>query len=212
VENGVKAVDKELLRYQHAISSGSTGGDSIKTRINILTKRLATSSPRFSAPLGAYHEATDEVSKNISELTAGARNSIYDVNRKHAAAHGVDLFKVTTESSAALSTIGEPGRAMEQYGNFVDALYFLVYEGSGACKRLPDPPPDFSMDVKFLRTAIRYDVSHGSTSEVRSKKIRAGETFEKFSGKKTPEECGPEEFLSTQVRILRELVSFLSDP
>lgn len=211
VEKGVKAVDRELLRYQHAISSGSTGGDSIRTRINILTKRLATFSPRFARLLGAYHEATDEATKNLAELAAGARDAIYNINRKYSAAHGEDLFKMTTKSSVAISTFGEPCRDLAQYGRLVDSLYFLVYEGSGACKRLPAPPPDFSMDVKFLRTALRHDINHGDDSEIRKKRQRATETFEKYSGKKTPEECGPEEFLSAQVRILKGLLSFLNN-
>jgi len=54
VERGVKAADRELLRYQQAITSGSTGGDSVKTRISILTKRLATFSPGSPILLGSY--------------------------------------------------------------------------------------------------------------------------------------------------------------
>src|ERR1035437_7117465 len=81
VEKGVKAVDRELLRYQNAITSGSTGGDSISTRIEILTKRLATYHPRFAKLLGAYHAATDEVTRNLSELAAASRDSINAVNR-----------------------------------------------------------------------------------------------------------------------------------
>ena len=65
VEKGVQAVDKELIRYQTAISSDSGGGNSIRTRINILTKRLATFSPTFSTLLGAYREVSNEVIRNI---------------------------------------------------------------------------------------------------------------------------------------------------
>ena len=117
---------------------------------------------------------------------------------------------MTTESIQALTTIATPCHDLDQYGKFIDGLYFLVYEGSGACSRLPDPPPPFSMDIKFLRTAIRHDVDHGDPKKIRKTKKRAGETFEKFSGKKTPEECGPEELLSTQVRILQYMLNFLS--
>ena len=209
VEKGVKAADRELLRYQHAITSGSTGGDSIGTRIETLTKRLATHHPRFSKLLSAYRAATDEVTRNISELATASRDAVYSVNRKYSATHGEDLFKMTTESSAAQSTFGEPCRDSTQYGKFIDALYFLVYEGSGACKRLPTPPPDFAMDIKFLRTGIRHDVDHGDAISIRQKRVRASEIFEKFSGKKTPDECGPDEFISTQIRMLQTLLGFL---
>ena len=209
VEKGVKAVDKELLRYQHAITSGSTGGDSIRTRINILTKRLATFSPRFAPMLSGYRDAADEVTKNLKELSAAARDAIYSVNRKYSSVHGEDLFKMTTESSSALSTLEAPCRDRDQYGRLVDKLYFLVYEGSGSCKRLPSPAPDCAMDIKFLRTALRHDVDHGTKADIRKKKLRAAATFEKYSGKKTPEECGSEEFLGAQVRLLNGLLQFL---
>lgn len=209
VEKGVRATDKELLRYQTAITSGSTGGDSVRARIDILTKRLATHHSRFARLIGAYQAAADEVTRNLAEQSTSCRELIYSINRKYSAAHGEDLFKMTTESSAALTTIGEPCRDITKYGNFIDALYFLIYEGSGACKRLPSPPPEFSMDVKFLRTAVRHDVDHGSEAEVQKKRLRAGEIFERYGGKKSPEECGPEEFLGTQTRILVALHDFL---
>jgi hypothetical protein len=205
VEKGVRATDRELIRYQNAITSGSTGGDSIRARIEILTKRLVTHNPRFSRLLGAYHAATDALTRNLSELSAACRDAIYAVNRKYSAAHGEDLFRMTTESSAALTTIGEPCRDIAQYGRLVDALYFLVYEGSGACKRMPAPPPEFAMDVKFLRAAVRHDVDHGDENEVRKKRLRTSEVFERYSGKKSSEECGPDELLSVQVRILQAL-------
>ena len=169
IEKGVKSIDKELLRYQHAISSDSGGGSSIRNRINILTKRLATYSPRFSTLLGAYNEASTEAIRNILDLSSTARELIYNTNKKYAATKGEDLFKMTTESSSALSTITEPCQDIIQYGKFIDALYFLIYEGSGGCKRLPQPPADFAMDIKFLRTAIRHDVDHGNNRDIEKK-------------------------------------------
>ncbi|HET7212257.1 MAG TPA: DUF262 domain-containing protein [Terriglobia bacterium] len=209
VEKGVKATDRELIRYQNAITSGSTGGDSIRARIEILTKRLATHDPRFSRLLGAYHEATDALTRNLAELCATCRDALYAANRKYSAAHGEDLFKMTNESSAALTTIGEPSRDIAQYGRLIDALYVLVYEGSGACKRMPSPPPEFTMDVKFLRTAVRHDFDHGDEAEIKRKRLRASEVFARYAGKKSPEECGPDEFLVVQTRILHALQEFL---
>jgi hypothetical protein len=210
VEKGVRSLDKELLRYQNAISSDSGGGNSLRTRINILTKRLAIFSPRFSILIGTYRDASDEAIRNISELALLTKEVIYNINKKFSATNGEDLFKMTTESTAALSNLETPCADQTKYGEFVDSLYFLIYEGSGNCKRLPEPVPDFAMNVKFLRTAIRHDVDHGNSKEFAKKKIRAGDIFEKYSGKRVPEECGPEEFLITQVSILNDLLKFLS--
>jgi hypothetical protein len=66
------------------------------------------------------------------------------------------------------------------------------------------------MDVKFLRTAIRHDVDHGSEGDIQKKRIRASEVFERYSGKKSSEECGPDEFLATHSRILAKLIGFLA--
>ena len=209
VEKGVRATDKELVRYQQAITSGSTGGDSIRTRIEILTKRLATDEAEFAPLLGAYRAASDEAARSISELANECRDAVYSTNRQYSADHGEDLFKMTTESSAALSTLAIPCRDQRQYGDLVDALYMLVYEGSGSCARLPSPPPDFAMDVKFLRTALRHDVDHGDQKDIAKKKVRSGDVFAKYSGKRTAEECGPEDFIRTQVRILEGMLAFL---
>ena len=65
------------------------------------------------------------------------------------------------------------------------------------------------MDVKFLHTGIRHDLDHGDASEGVKKRLRKGSVFEKFSGKKSPQECGPEDFLATQMRLLSEFLSFL---
>lgn len=209
VEKGVNAVDQELLRYQQAITSGSTGGNSIKARINILAKRLATFSSQFSSLLGAYYEVANEAARNIEELASPARELIHNVNRKYAATTGEDLFKMTTETSAGLLAISVPCRDIDRYGKFVDTLYFLIYEGSRSCKRLPSPVPQFAMDVKSLRTALRHDLDHGKNKEIKKKRIKNAKIFEKYSGKKTPEECGPEDFLVAQLRILKEMVAFL---
>ena len=61
-----------------------------------------------------------------------------------------------------------------------------------------------------LRTGEPVITPNGDLREIRKKKKRAGETFEKFCGKKTPEACGPEELLATQVRILQYMLSFLT--
>lgn len=209
VEKGVKSKEKAFLRYQQAITSGSTGGDSIRERINILTTSLAQFSQKFSTLLGSYPEAGDEIVSDISDLATTARELILDINRRYSGQKGEDLFKMTTESTASFLKIAKPIRDIGQYGEFIDSLYFLIYEGTGNCKRLPSPPPEFSMDAKFLRAGIRHDVNHGEKKDIAKKKVRNAQVFEKYSGKKTPSECSSDDFLTIQVRILKELISFL---
>jgi hypothetical protein len=209
VEKGHESTEKELLRYQQAISVGSADGPSIKARSNILAKRLAMFSPEFASLLGLYTEVENEAIKNLNEIAESVKEMVFAANRKYQGANGEDLFKMTTESVAGLNKLGAVCKDSVSFGDFVDALYFIIYEGSGSCKRLPTPPPDFAMDVKFLRTSFRHDVDHGDPSEVKKKLIRNADVFKKYSGKVTLGECSPEEILLTQLRIMEEAVVFL---
>jgi hypothetical protein len=128
---------------------------------------------------------------------------VYAVNEKYAATHGEDLFKLTNASTSALTQFGEPISDLKGYGSLVDAVYKLFYEGSGACSRLPSPPPEFSMDVKHLRTGIRHDVDHGGKKKAAAKRKEIGAIFEKYSGKKTAGECSTEDFAVVQMRLLK---------
>lgn len=147
-------------------------------------------------------------------LTATAREireQIYTLNKSYSAKHGGDLFKATNESTKALATLDTPATDKQKYGELIDSLYFLIYEGSGSCKRLGEPAPDFAMDVKFLRTALRHDVDHGNEEVIAKKMKRAGETFLKYSTKQTPEECSEEDFVVVQGKLLAHCLEMLKN-
>jgi hypothetical protein len=204
VEKGAKSSERELLEYQQAISYGSTGGDSIGKRLSILTRRLATFEPAFAPLLKANAAHSDSSTETAVEGEADAISKlVYAVNEKYAATHGEDLFKLTNASTAALMQLGKLVSNLQGYGSLVDAMYKLIYEGSGGCSRLPSPPPDFSMDVKHLRTGIRHDVDHGGKQKAAAKRKEIGAIFEKYSGKKTPEQCSTEDFAVVQMRLLK---------
>jgi len=115
VEKGIKSKEKELLDYQQAVSYGLAEGDSIKTRINILTKRIATYSHQFSGLLGAYRDAEKGAIRSISDQAEIIKSLIHNVNRKYAAMHGEDLFKMTNEASYGLQKLSHPCRSQNNY-------------------------------------------------------------------------------------------------
>lgn len=209
VEKGAKSTRREMLDYQEAISYGVAEGVSIRKRANILTQAVVTKYPEFAALIGEGSASKTATEKSISEKGDAISKQLHKVNEKYAASNGQDLFKMTNDSIMALKNIASPVKDLESYGKLIDGFYFLVYEGSGSCKRLPVPVPDFAMDVKFLRTGLRHDLDHGDGAEVVKKRVRKGVIFEKFSGKKSPQECGPEDFLATQLRLLSECLCFL---
>jgi len=209
VEKGSKSTRREMLDYQEAISYGSAAGDSIRNRLNILTQSLVTTHPEFAPLLGEGGASKTSTERAISQKSDSISKQLHKVNEKYAATHGEDLFKATNDSMMALKHLSSPVKDSESYGKLIDGLYFLIYEGSGSCRRLPTPVHDFAMDVKFLRTGIRHDLDHGDTSDIIKKRVRKGTVFEKFSGKKSSQECGPEDFLAIQLRLLSECLSFL---
>jgi hypothetical protein len=209
VQKGVKAGDKELLFYQQAISSGSTGGDSIKNRLDILARRLALRFPVFAPIVGGVQAALGGMTDPLAATANEIRNQIYRLNKSYSAKHGEDMFKATNESTKSLTTLESPVINRHRYGELIDSLYFLIYEGSGACKRLGEPVPEFAMDIKFLRTNMRHDVDHGDEKEIGKKMKRAGETFLKYSAKRTPEECGEEDMIAVQTKLLARCLEML---
>ncbi len=209
VEKGAKSKEAELLKYQEAITYDSTGGTSLNNRLDILSRRLVLKYPIFSPLLGGTFIETTSTEKALNEYTDTISDLVYAINKKYAAGAGEDLFKMTTETINTLKTLSKPCNDIKQYGKFIDSLYFLIYEGSGSCKRLPSPCPTFVMDIKAMRTMLRHDENHGKKKDIEKKRKELAEVFKKYSSKKTPAECGPQDFLATQLSILSALKSFL---
>lgn len=209
VEMGSHATDTELLQYQEAISYGSTGGESIRQRLSILERRLATFGPEFTTLLrGAKVDGA--VQKKLSTLSEELSTLIYAVNEKASSNTGDDMFKMTNKSSRAMKGLGDSCTSEKEFGQLVDRLYFLVYEGSGECKRLPAPRPVLAIDVKFLRNYLRHDLDHGDAYEAAKKRRRGATVLRKYTGKGSLGECGPEDFTAAQLRLLEQLKSMLS--
>jgi hypothetical protein len=170
---------------------------------------LATFASEFSRLLGIYQETSDEISRNISELSELFREQLYKVNSIYAASKGEDLFKMTNKSIVAFQKLAVPTNTFSLYADLVDALYFLIDEGSGSCKRLPQSLPEFAMDIKFLCTDLRHDIDHGKEFDIAKKRKRNAEIFAKYAYKQTPGECSPEDFLAAHIRLLQASIDFL---
>jgi hypothetical protein len=203
VEKGARSTERELLDYQQAISYGSTGGDSIRKRLTILSRRLLTFDTTFAGLLNGPTETAAMSDTGIPAEAETIRDLIHAVNEKYAAVHGHDLFKFTNASTAALSVLGKVASDSDGYEELIDALYKLLYEGSGTCSCLPAPPPDFVMDVKHLRTGIRHDVDHGEINKSAAKRKQIGKIFKKYSGKLTKEDCRDADFIVAHLRLLK---------
>jgi len=92
VERGTVGARNEYLRYQEAVSYGSTGGNSIRTRQYILTQALATSYPEFALLLSADRNYKPETERSIDEQAKVISDLLHSVNQHYAGSHGKDLF------------------------------------------------------------------------------------------------------------------------
>lgn len=210
VQKGVKAKDRELIDYQSAITSASAEAASIKTRINILTKRLAVYDPDFAPLLGAYTDADKELDRGLLRVSENIQELLTEANNRYASTTGEDLFKMTNKTTPALLRLKKPCKSQKSFEDFIDDLYYLFYEGSGSGKRLPLPKDEFVVtDVKFLRANTRHDLDHGSRGDSVANRKKKAAVFKKYSGKNSIGECGEEELITAQTRILEAAEKFL---
>lgn len=209
VELGRSAKGMDLLQFQNTISSNIVSGT--RQRHEILLRRLLIAEPEFLQIIRQEDVENLKISTTISNHADDIRELVYEINTSYQGKHGEDLFKMTNNSSRALTLIGRPCHNLEEYGDFIDNLYFLVYEGSGNGSRLGTPFPDRAMDIKVLRTQVRHDVDHGDERDIRKKRRRAADTFKKYSGVSAPELVATSAFPVVQIRILQEVVQLLEE-
>jgi hypothetical protein len=209
VEKGASSKDVDLLRYQEAISYGSTSGESVRARLAVLINQLATSVPKFSPLLTGDRVAQAGMHERVKVLADEVAEHIYAHNERAAAATGDDVFKMTNKSARALKGIAKSCIDENTFGQCIDHMYYLIYEATGDCKRLPTPPPGYAMDVKFLRNQIRHDSDHGDAPSAAKKRRRGAEVLRRYVGKASLGECARAELITGQVRLLEECVAML---
>lgn len=210
VEKGVRASDKELIEYQQLITAASAEAPSIRGRIRILSKRLATFDSAFSFLVSSYDDVNESLDKEFAEKSENIQDLVSKINDKYASTAGEDLFKMTNKTTKALIKLKVARDTENKFEDLVDDLYYLFYEGSGAGKRLTDPKDEFVVtDIKFLRANTRHDLDHGTKGESASNRKKKAAVFKKYSGKDSIGLCGEEELLTAQSRILEASEKFL---
>lgn len=124
--------------------------------------------------------AESGVSGRVTVLGESITELISQINGKHAATKGEDLFKDTNKTTQALLRICRPARDLACYESFLDDLYFLFRESVGT--RLNGAWPVSFTHVNDLRIDLRHDVDHGDLAKARAKRRKAGNTFVLYAG------------------------------
>lgn len=201
VELGQAATDFDFIRFQRSINANVRAGS--KVRQEVLLRKAFLFDPRIAEIFSAASISSSGITQRISELSKDIQDQIGRLNTGYAHTHGEDLFKATNKTTQALNRIGHPVSDLSGYSALIDDLYFLFRESIG--QRLVDRLPQSFTDVNTLRTDLKHDVDHGEAKKVRAKQKKIGDTFEKFSGVKSPQLLDSERFILVQANILSAL-------
>jgi len=199
IDMGQEATDSDYVMFQKSVSANVKGGARI--RQEILLRKLFTIAAELSSIFDPSVIAESGVSGRLSTLSDSINQLIDQLNKKHAAATGDDLFKATNRTAQALLRMRKPVKTRHAYGVFIDDLYFLFREGPGSRLDPANLPPSF-VHANELRTDLRHDVDHGDKSKVRSKRKKSGTTFALYAGDGTPDTIEPAKFPLFQANML----------
>lgn len=210
IERGSDATDADLLKFQETITSNLTSGAVIRERERVLWKKLLLAEPQLAEILGNEPEILAPLKQEAVRAADAAVKLVHAINEGYVG-DGIDLFKLTNKTTRALARLGEPLESVERFGVLIDDLYFLLYEGSGDCKRLPDGIPDFVARIRLMRTELRHDIDHGKTAKVKKKKSEAVTAFSRSIGFPSPDVAPAESWPAIHARLLNELESCLKE-
>jgi hypothetical protein len=201
VDLGQQATDADYVAFQRTVNANIKSGT--RTRQAILLRKLFSMYPDFYTNFSQSPALAASVSGDISRLAASIRRLATICNERHAAKHGADLFKLTNKGVTALGRLDQEVRSVDDYGRFIDDLYFVFREGVGP--RLDGQMPPAFDDANSLRTMIRHDVDHGKASKIAKQRKDLAATFSKFSGVGSPDAVDPTQFPLVQANILGAL-------
>ena len=197
VELGQAATNFDYIRFQKSINANVKAG--ARVRQEILLRKAFMHDSALADSFDPSALRSSGISGRVKELADNVADHISRINSAYANVHGEDLFKATNKTAQALLAIGKPVNDLKGYSSFVGNLYFLFRESIG--QRLQNLPQSF-VDVNTLRTDLHHDVDHGEKAKVRKKRQTIGDTFEKYSGIKTPQLLDTERFILVQANML----------
>jgi hypothetical protein len=124
-----------------------------------------------------------------------------------------EVFHSTTRSLWAASVLSAVVTGAERdFADVVDALFFLLYEGSGASTcRLSAIVSDEDLQplwrLKNFRLYYRHDIEHGNSKEIAKKHQKVGDAFVAIAGKSLLSR--PAEWTLAQAELYQQLFDML---
>ena len=201
VELGQRATDLDFLEFQRTVNANIKDGARIRQQI--LLRKLLAADPAFADMFDPATVAESSLKIAIAADATEIVTLISQINERHSARHGEDLFKATNRTVQAQANLGKVIEDFEDYKTFIDDLYFLFQESVG--DRLNGHVPESFKDVNALRTDLKHDLNHGKKKKVKAKKKKIGAVFQKYAGVPSPAGLAPERFAVVQGNLLSAL-------
>lgn len=141
------------------------------------------------------YDLEEEYAKSaMGKIVEGGKNiasKLQYINDLRTAAGEEPMFKPTNKTYTAIPCLTSSFSVDQNtFGNVIDSLYMLIYEGSGNAKRILEVLNDTECsplwDVKHLRTDCRHDVEHGSDNDIKKKKNNIGKAYKTICGNLKP--------------------------
>ena len=128
---------------------------------------------------------------NINNLGCTICELIFHINQFSQRESGEYIFKPTNKSFYASYIIpNKLANSEHDFGEVIDCLYFLLYEGSGNASRLTKILMEDELGIlwtlKHIRLGLRHDVEHGQDKEIKKKLRDTGHAYQKLIGKPSP--------------------------
>ncbi len=125
------------------------------------------------------------------------------------------IFKPSNKLMTAIAALPDLiAHNISTFGEFIDYLYFLLYEGAGSDNLkvknwLTDNELQSIWDIKAIRNFyLRHDVEHGDIKEAKRKMQKVGDIFHRLISKPLPENS--HDYRKAQTKIISNVVGMLN--
>lgn len=172
-----QAVESSLNRYPTMISPRMDTLTVVQKRSILIPYKSKRVEPVFS-------------SKKSADFVC---DLIINCNEKARVLGSNDIFKPTNKMMKSIKNIQHLSCNDEKsFGDLIDCLYFMLYEGAGEGLRvksyLSDEECQPVYDIRDIRNfCYRHDIEHGDSGEIKRKKRKLGEIFLRLIAKPLPE-------------------------
>ena len=166
-------------------SHSQPGSPNIYSKLNQQLSYLYRDSTEED-PVDAFDRST---AATVSTAGKEIIDLVFNINEQAVMEGKVHMFTPTNRtlvSTAKITTTVADSRT--NFSEVIDALYFVLYEGSGNANRLTDVMSREDLEplwlLKKLRTFYRHDLDHGHRSKAKSQHIEIGGVFRQLIGRR----------------------------